>query len=318
MPQTDHTGRIACVGGMSVDRKLRLRSPLVPGSSNPVTAAGGSGGVARNVAEALARLGCPVTLFSMAGRDDAGDALLVELGNAGVDTSGIGRSDEFPTADYVAVLEADGRLAFGLANMEIFDRLDARWAARIAHRLREYAVVFVDANLPGRAIERLLESVSESAQVAADPVSVAKSARLSASLRRVDLLFPDRSEAAAISGRPATTPAEVALAAAEIRTRGVGTVLVSLGAQGVHVEGPHRSEVQPAIPPRRVRDVTGAGDAFVAGYLYGVAGGGPPVLCGLAAASLALESETSGPSELSAATLRGRMDEPFRGRRLDS
>ena len=70
-PPDDHPGRrrgvterLTCVGGAVVDRKYHLLRPAVAGTSNPARAVTGFGGVARNVAETLARLGVAVSLVS--------------------------------------------------------------------------------------------------------------------------------------------------------------------------------------------------------------------------------------------------------------
>jgi 1-phosphofructokinase len=57
-------------------------------------------------------------------------------------------------------------------------------------------------------------------------------------------------------------------AAAEVRKRGVGTVLVSLGGDGALLV--NADEVLHGwAPPVRVRSTVGAGDATLAGYLAG-------------------------------------------------
>ena len=56
---------------------------------------------------------------------------------------------------------------------------------------------------------------------------------------------------------------DVPAAAGEIRARGVGTVVVTMGADGIYVEDASGGKFMLAIPPTRVCDVTGAGDALV-------------------------------------------------------
>ena len=73
---------VACIGAAHIDRKATAAGPIVPGSSNPVTMRVGAGGVARNVAENLARLGLPVTMVRRVGHDREGDAVLDSLGEA--------------------------------------------------------------------------------------------------------------------------------------------------------------------------------------------------------------------------------------------
>jgi pseudouridine kinase len=79
--------RIACIGGAHIDRHGVLKEPFVAGTSKPVNIATSFGGVARNVAENLARLGCEVATVSRVGDDEAGRSVVQHLRSLGVDTS---------------------------------------------------------------------------------------------------------------------------------------------------------------------------------------------------------------------------------------
>ena len=90
---------------------------------------------------------------------------------------------------------------------------------------------------------------------------------------------------------------------------GIGTVVVSLGDGGAHIHGPDSAETRPAIAPEAVVDVTGAGDALVAGYTYGLAAGeDDPLAWGMAAASLAVETDASVAPDMSAEALAQRLE----------
>src|SRR4051794_28562466 len=114
---------IACIGAAHVDRRAHALGPVVPGSSNPVRIGTASGGVARNVAENLARLGCAVSLVSRVGSDPEGAALRAGLADLGIDIAGLARSDTASTASYTALLDPSGELVVGLADMAIYDEL---------------------------------------------------------------------------------------------------------------------------------------------------------------------------------------------------
>jgi pseudouridine kinase len=89
---------------------------------------------------------------------------------------------------------------------------------------------------------------------------------------------------------------------------GVATVILKLGAAGVIVGHDDATRHLDAIPPGRVVDVTGAGDAFAAGFLYGsMVGSVDPAACGLAAASLTVESVYAVAEELSIEALQRRL-----------
>ncbi len=308
MSATDRT--IACIGGIDIDRKARVDGELRLGTSNPVTVTASPGGVAGNVARSLARLGCRVSLFSIVGQDAAGDGLIQELETAGVGASMVLRSLDHPTANYTAILDATGELFVGLADMDIFEELDPAWSDRIAALLARSPIWVVDTNLPASTLERLLKTHKGNATVIVDPVSVAKSVRLRGVLDAVDVLFPDRGEAAELSGQGVKTHSNVVKAASEIRRRGVGTVVVTLGADGLYLDNGHGRRFMEAMPAKKVRDVTGAGDAITAGYVYGMLshGGYEPALYGLAAASLTVETDKSIAEELKPEQLRQRIE----------
>jgi pseudouridine kinase len=292
---------VACIGGIVVDRKARVIEPLHPGTSNPVTVTSCPGGVVCNIARDLAKLGCKAAIFSAVARDSAGDHVLHDLESPNLDLSNVSRSSNRPTASYTAVLDEKGQLFIGLADMAIFEELDPAWADSIASEIARSNFWILDANLPAATIERLLQANASSAKVFVDPISVAKSTRIRSVLDKIDVLFPNTKEAAVLSGVAVTTRDDVVKAAAEIRHRGVGTVIVTLGEDGIYVDDGKPGRFIPAIPPRKVSDVTGAGDALVAGYAYAMISGErhDPALWGLAAASLALETEESIASNLS-------------------
>ncbi len=140
----------------------------------------GFGGVARNVAELLARLGAPVALHAAVGDDDAGRAIRAHLAGAGVDVSGVAAAADGPTAEYVAVLAHDsGDLVFGAAAMDAAERgMEARIADALA-AVPPDALIFADANLTPPSHRRIVGHARLSgAFLALDAVSVAKSARL--------------------------------------------------------------------------------------------------------------------------------------------
>src|SRR5436190_19595532 len=98
---------VVVVGGANVDVKARAAAALVGATSNPGTVVRTPGGVGRNVAENLARLGARVELVTAVGADADGAWLLSETGAAGVGVSHAARVGP-STGGYVAVLDADG------------------------------------------------------------------------------------------------------------------------------------------------------------------------------------------------------------------
>jgi pseudouridine kinase len=305
---------IACIGGIVVDLKARVIEPLHPGTSNPVTVSSCPGGVVCNIARNLVKLGCKAAIFSSVGQDGAGDHVLRDLASPNLDLSHVSRSPTRPTASYTAVLDEKAQLFIGLADMAIFEEMDPAWADGIASVIKQSKFWVLDANLPAATIERLLRANKHDATVFVDPISVAKSARVRSVLNEIDVLFPNTKEAAVLSGRAVATRDDIIQAAAEIRRQGVGTVILTLGEDGIYVDDGKPGRFIPATSARKVSDVTGAGDALVAGYAYAMIAGEyyEPALWGLAAASLTLETEDSIAPSLSRQSLLERIESNIR------
>lgn len=79
--------QVIVVGAASMDTKGRPRKVLVPGTSNPGSIRISVGGVGRNIAEGLARLGVRTTLLSAVGDDEWGQRILERTAAGGVDVS---------------------------------------------------------------------------------------------------------------------------------------------------------------------------------------------------------------------------------------
>jgi pseudouridine kinase len=297
---------IACIGGAHIDRRGMLRAPAVIGTSNPGEVHVDFGGVARNVAHNLARLGCPVTLVSRVGDDENGRDVRRHSAGAGIETSLFTVSD-CATASYTAILEGTGELVIGLADMDIYDEMTPELLTPSLPRLREQHLWFLECNLPEATIAWLL-GAAEGIAVAVDAISIAKSRKLSRLLPRIPLLFCNIAQAAEVAGIDEPFPG-VAVAARALQMSGARAGVVSAGARGIAVwsaGGVASLAALKAAP----RDVTGAGDALVSGTLYGIARGLPlaeAARWGLAAAAITVESEFAAVPGLTRELLEARL-----------
>lgn len=282
------TGGVVCIGAAHLDRIARCQAEFAPGSSNPVTVAVSAGGVARNVAANLARLGRKAALASAVGTDADGEALMAALARDRIDTTAVLRRAG-PSASYTAILDRGGELIAGLSDSAIDDVLGPDLVVGLGERFADWPAWLVDANLPPAS----LKALAPPTRLFACAVSPAKAGRLQPYLGRIEALIANRAEAAALTGR-AVVSADDALAAGHaLRKSGLGLAFITLGAEGVAVSAEADTAIWPALPSA-VRDVNGAGDAFAAGVIDGLVGGAAlatAVARGLAMASLAAECD---------------------------
>ena len=102
------SAHILVIGAASVDVKGRAYKDLQPGSSVPGDITLSFGGVGRNVAENLARLGQPTVLISAVGRDPFGAQILERTASAGVNVDNVIIHPDHHSAAYLAVLDPQG------------------------------------------------------------------------------------------------------------------------------------------------------------------------------------------------------------------
>jgi pseudouridine kinase len=298
--------QVMCIGGACVDRSYNVHGKIVFNSSNP--AARGDvvfGGVARNVAENLARLGIETALLTVTGNDRLGQAMFEELGAAGVDVS-LSKTIEGGTDEYAAIME-HGELAVGAADMRAIESLtpadlDERW-----EQVARAPWLFIECNVP-EAIMRACADRRSIARynLAVDAVSAPKAHRLPERLDAIGVLFINEGEAQSYLGDMGSTRDEEL--ARLLLARGAQAVVLSSGARGVICARGDSFARIPAVQARRV-SATGAGDALIAGTLRGlIAGQDLPaaVRTGANLAALTLESERSVRPDLTPALLDAR------------
>jgi pseudouridine kinase len=264
------------VGGAAWDIKARSLDGARLHTSNPGSVSQTPGGVGRNIAEGIARLGGRVHLVAAVGADPAGRDLMTRTAEAGVYVDQVATSPH-ATGCYLAALDSSGELVIGISDFAATDTLDVAAIARSQELVARAEVVVIDANLPADvAAWALAVAATGGARVVLEPVSVVKAARMAPLLspeRPVHAVTPNVDELAALVGHdvPDEEPAILA-AAAELHARGVRYVWVSRGRDGSLLIGPDGVARLEAIPAQ-VRDVTGAGDAMTAGFVHGLLAG---------------------------------------------
>ena len=292
----------------------RALGAVALGSSNPVTRRRDVGGVARNVAETLARLGAAVSLVSRVGTDAEAEPVLEPLRRVGIGVDWISRSLDTETANYTAFIDRDGELIVGMIADAIYDEMTPAVIGPAAQALADRDFWLIDANLPRASVAHLLSHPARP-PVAVDLVSVAKAERLAGLIGQVDIVRGNRDEIALLSGAAIDTPADAVSAATRLCAAGAGAVVVGLGAEGLCIADRGGARHLPrhaagaAVGDAPVRNVTGAGDALTAGLVFGRALGLPladSARLGLVAAMITAGQDGSVAPGMDAATLLAR------------
>lgn len=260
-------GPITCVGAAHWDIIAQAGGELHPGADVPGGVTRRPGGVAANIALALAALGIPVALVAAIGRDPEGDALAAALAAAGVDCTPLLRHSG-ATDSYVAVETAGGTLHAAVADCRGLERHAAPLLATAA---RHAGALVIDGNLPLGKLTWFLETARPArALVAASPAKAGGLGRALAAGGTT--IYANRREAEAICGAPL---ADARSAAAALVDLGAAAALITDGA-GTAAWAGAGSVVAQAPPPVAPRSVTGAGDMLVAAHLKARRAGATP------------------------------------------
>ena len=276
---------VVVVGGANMDIKASSHHSIELRTSNPGVAMSTPGGVGRNIAENLARLGSPTHLVAPVGSDSFGEEVVAATRAAGVVVDHLIATDD-PTGTYLAVLDSTGELVVAVSNMRATDRLTVRQLMASRDLLSHATLLVLDGNVPEAPAAWLLDfAAAVKVPVVLDPVSVAKArplAHLLTPQRPVLALTPNLDELSAIVGEPvAQTRVAIARAARRLHHQGVRNVWVRRGTRGSllsSVDDQGRATVVTlAAPPVSAVDVTGAGDAMTAAFVHALMRGDDPV-----------------------------------------
>jgi len=284
---------VLVIGTAGVDIVGRLKGEHLPGTSNPAQIRTSFGGVARNVAENLARLGQAVSLVTAVGKDQAGDQLLQATSEAGVDVEHVLRSSQYPTGTYLAVVNTSGELQFALDDMRAVSALSGDYIRQCEYLFRESSLVFIDANLQKETIRTIFTLAKRAHMpVCADPTSKVLAPRLAPYLSRLFMVAQNADEASVLCGRPisASNPRDAMEAAKCLVSEGIQVAIITLAQFGVVYATSETSGHVPAIRTSII-DPTGAGDALTATMVFSLLNDitiDDAVQLGVSAASLTL------------------------------
>ncbi|MDB6178008.1 PfkB family carbohydrate kinase [Paracoccus sp. Z330] len=257
---------ILCIGAMLWDVIGRAPRRMASGADVPGRIRHVPGGVALNVAVALARWQVSSAVLSAVGRDPEGNSLVAEAERLGVLTRWLCRDSGLPTDCYMAIEDSEGLIA-AIADAHSLEEAGGTILAPLDNALAGWSGPVV---LDGNLTEELLASIARDPRLSgADlrvvPASPGKAERLEPLIAtRRGCFYLNRLEAEILAGRACP---DAASAAEAVVGRGAARVLVTDGpntAAEAIANGPTITVTPPKVTVARV---TGAGDCFLAAHL---------------------------------------------------
>ncbi|WP_020396685.1 PfkB family carbohydrate kinase [Thiolinea disciformis] len=262
---------VVAIGGANLDINAQPNSAVLALDSMTGTISTSFGGVARNIAENLARLHLDCHLLSAVGEDTSGLALLQHTERAGVKVDEVLRVAGTRTGMYVSINDAQGDLSIAVNDMAVLEHLTAAYLREKQALLKQAALIIADTNLSQACLTALFEQAGQ-IPVFIDTVSVQKASKIRAHLANIHTLKPNRLEAEYLSGMSLDHDAAAPAVASWFLDQGVTNIVLSLGERGLYCAD---RQAQVWLKPLSVAvcNTSGAGDALMSGLVYGYLSG---------------------------------------------
>ena len=234
-----------------------------PYDSNPGQVKVSCGGVCRNIAENMSLVGTNTQFISILGDDEKGKDILRQAEKVGLDMSNTLIVHGGSTPTYMAILDENGEMVSAVVDTKLANEFSKEALSERASIIENAEYMFLGADNPP-FIEHIVTTYQGKTKFVLDPVSAAKAARIKHLLHYFHTVKPNRHEAEVLCGFEVKTYEDARKAGAYLRGLGVQNVFISLDVDGVYYNDGKEEGIIKANA-LEVINVTGAGDAFVAG-----------------------------------------------------
>lgn len=264
------------------------------------------GGVAFNIAANLELLGIDVSLITLFCSDFRSEIIRRACSDRGINISESLFLPDGTTPSFMAITDNAGEIRAAISDTGLYESITPGFLSEKINYINGFDLCVLDANLSAEVLEYLI--CHASIPVFLDPVSLGHAGKLGSWLGRVHTFKPNRREAEFLSGMGLKSAADLRRGGEFFIGKGIKRVFLSMGEEGLYfTDGTTDGRVIPK--PGAIVNTIGAGDAVMAGLVYGFINGLPiNETAALAAAlsSITLETEASVNAALCVELLSGR------------
>jgi pseudouridine kinase len=260
------TKSVLCIGATLIDELYFCDQAIVPSSSNPAHKSTSIGGVVSNIMQHLALLDVNVNCITALGKDNDSAFIQQEYKKMG-----IGLNDsifvEEATGKYVSILHPDGNLFVAVCQDMSYKYITKTFLETKSETIKTAEWIIIDTNLNEEVIQWVIDFAREHhKKLIIEPVSVPKAAKLAdLNLNGVYMITPNEEELRALSNQ---VLGNETVHLQKLFERGVSKIWISKGNQG-SVMHSNDKPLLVSVPRLSITDSSGAGDAAVAGWIFG-------------------------------------------------
>lgn len=257
---------VTVIGGSNIDIQGIPNSSLIMCDSNPGKVNISLGGVGRNIAENMCKLGLNTKLISAIGNDLYGSQILSECKNYGIDVEDCYISNEIPTSIYISVLNNSKDMQVAISHMDILEKIDVSYIDSKHQCINDSLAIIIDTNLSKDVID-YITSIYSHIPIFIDTVSSSKCVKIKNIVGKFHTIKLNKFEAESLTGIKINNIKDLEFCSKKLLDEGVNNIFITLGKDGVFCANKDTSIKIDAVEVD-VISATGAGDAFTSALVY--------------------------------------------------
>jgi len=232
---------ITVIGGANIDIAGFPKNKLILNDSNPGHVKVSLGGVGRNIAENLSRIGVNVKLITAIGNDEYGKKILDESTSYKIDMNNSMIVNNKPTSVYLSILDNNRDMKLAISSMDIIDSIDTEYIQSRHNIINNSKVVIIDTNLKEETIKYLVENFDTNFIV--DAVSTIKAEKIIDIIGKFNTVKLNKIEAEKVSGIKIKDKNDLKKCCDSFINKGVKQIFITLGEDGVYYQNEHKSNL---------------------------------------------------------------------------
>ena len=258
---------VVAIGGTNIDIIGKSFQSIILDESNPSEINYSPGGVIRNIAENISLLKNECYLISVFGDDHFGNFIKTNSIDAGINIQNSLTVQKVQSSSYISVHNKNGEMFVALSNTDILDHLTPEFLEKKTQLITKASIIVIDANLSDKTLKYIFKKYSDKV-IFADPVSVKKARKLKSYVNRIHALKPNTSETKILFNLEKIDKRSLKTISDTLTKKGIKRLLISLGQYGA-ISYNNGIIKNIFLPNTSVKNVTGAGDALLAGLIHG-------------------------------------------------
>ncbi|MBS1492725.1 MAG: carbohydrate kinase family protein [Bacteroidetes bacterium] len=261
---------VCAIGGINLDVK-GISNAGAKADSNIGKVHFTPGGVARNISENLAKLKVPVYLLGCIGDDANGKLIEEKAKQSGINTEHVLKSPDVNTSVYLSISDSEGNLVAAVNDMtESIKLINLEYLKEKTDVIKNSKIIFADTNLSESSLQYIITIANEyKIPLYIDTVSIEKSNRVKNLTGEIIYLSPNLNEFNNLFGEFNIDRINFKIDNPEYQK--YNSIILKRGDKGIVYIDVKNKKIKffPAFPMEAV-EPNGAGDAFNAGFIYGL------------------------------------------------